>query len=169
MLRNGAILIVEDNAIDRELIEMAFRAAGVTAEIRMVENGAEAIAYLSGERRYCDRARHPYPCLILTDLKMPVADGFAVLEFLREHVDLAVIPTIVFSGSADPDDVRTSYRLGASSHIVKPGRPDQLVHCLRTLVDYWTLCEAPAASTTGQHVKTDSHGKLGERFSRDPF
>lgn len=169
MRRTGTILVVDDSAIDRELIETSFRTVGLTGKIRLVENGAEAIAYLSGERSYSDRMQHPYPSLILTDLKMPLADGFAVLEFLRLHADLAVIPTVVFSGSSDPDDVRTSYRLGASSYMVKPGTAEELCRRLKLMVDYWSVCEAPVTSMTGAQLPTDSRGKLGERFSREPF
>ncbi len=169
MRRNGLILIVEDNSADRELIQMCLRTAGVTADVRLLADGAEAIAYLKGEGVYANREKHPFPTLIITDLKMPLADGFAVLDFLRTRGKAAMIPTIVFSGSSDPDDVRTAYALGASSYITKPPTTDALCRCLRCIFDYWSLCELPPRSASGEEIKTDSSGKLGERFSRAPF
>ena len=169
MRRSGVVLVVDDSPIDRELIGAALRVAGLDKEIRLVEDGAQAIAYLSGQGKYSDRNAHPYPCFVLTDLKMPVADGFAVLEYMRSRPDLAIIPTVVFSGSSDSDDVKTAYQLGAASYIVKPGTADGLRKCLQVVHDYWTLCEVPPAHVTGENVKTESRGKLGERFSHPPF
>ncbi|HYP16708.1 MAG TPA: response regulator [Opitutus sp.] len=169
MQKDGTILVVDDSVDERELIEMSLRAVGVTCNIRALRDGSEAIAYLAGEGAFADRAANPYPTLILTDLKMPGADGFAVLEFLRTHIDHTVIPTVVFSGSSDADDIRTAYRLGASSYIVKPTRTDELQRRLRVMMEYWLLCEAPAISASGEHLRTDSRGKLGERFSAEPF
>ncbi len=169
MRRTGVVLVVDDSPIDRELIVAALRAAGLQKEIRTVEDGAQAIAYLGGQEKFSDRAANPYPCFVLTDLKMPVADGFAVLEYMRSRTDLAMIPTVVFSGSSDMDDVKTAYQLGAASYIVKPATAEELRKCLRLVYEYWTLCEVPPALLTGESVKTESRGKLGERFSRPPF
>src|SRR3954470_19138078 len=79
------ILLVEDDSNDRKLIEMAFRANGLTDPIRMVENGAEAIAYLKGEGDYGNRSTFGFPSFIITDLKLPVLDGFCVLEALKRN------------------------------------------------------------------------------------
>ncbi len=169
MRRTGVVLVVDDSPIDRELIVAALRAAGLQKEIRTVDDGAQAIAYLSGQGKFSDRAENSYPCFVVTDLKMPVADGFALLEYMRSRTDLALIPTVVFSGSADPDDVKTAYQLGAASYIVKPATAEELRKYLRLVYEYWTLCEVPPALLTGESMKTESRGKLGERFSRPPF
>lgn len=169
MRRTGVVLVVDDSPIDRELIVAGLRAAGLDKEIRTVEDGVQAIAYLSGEGKFSNRSEDPYPCFVLTDLKMPLADGFAVLEFMRSRSDLALIPTVVFSGSSDEDDVKTAYRLGAASYIVKPGTVEELRKCLRLIFEYWTLCETPPALLTGESARTESRGKLGERFSHPPL
>lgn len=164
MQRVPVILVVEDDPFDRELIERAFKTAAPDSLIHSVPNGEVAIEYLKGTGPYADRLQFPYPNLVLTDLKMPIADGFAVLEFLKTHPQLAVIPTVVLSGSADQSDVGTAYRLGASSYIAKPATSAEMHACLNALVIYWTYCEAPAISPSGHHLKTDSRGKLGERY-----
>src|SRR3954463_6532049 len=106
---HATILVVEDDPNDQFLIEHAFRKIGVTDPIQITCDGAEAIAYMMGEGKYADRQKFAYPTFIITDLKMPRADGFAVLEFLKANPEWAIIPTIVLSASTDLDDIKKSY------------------------------------------------------------
>jgi CheY-like chemotaxis protein len=163
---NATLLIVDDNLDDQALMVRAFRKAGLTDPIHTVANGAEAISYMMGEGKYADRKKYAYPTFIITDLKMPAADGFAVLEFLKSNPAWKVIPTIVFSASRDLDDIRRSYVLGASSYHVKPSTLEELFNQLAILQAYWMTCEVPEVDSTGKQVETDSAGKLGERFAQ---
>jgi CheY-like chemotaxis protein len=158
------ILLVEDDQNDQLLIRMGFRAVGVRDQIIIVGNGLEAISYMKGEGKYSDRQKFPYPSVIMTDLKMPGADGFAVLEYLKSTPDFAIIPTTVFSASEDLDDIKRSYSLGASSYHVKPQTPDDLRVQLKILYDYWKTAEVPQVDVTGRQMETQAAGKIGERF-----
>jgi CheY-like chemotaxis protein len=158
------ILIVDDDQNDQFLIKNAFKKIGVTDPIHAVDDGAEAIHYMMGEGRYADRRKFAYPTFILTDLRMPRKDGFAVLEFLKGNPEWAVIPTIVFSASMDLDDIKKAYMLGASSYHVKPRTLGALMHQILVLHAYWMTCEVPEVDTTGRQLRTESLGKLGERF-----
>jgi len=162
----ATILIVEDDANDRFLIERAFRAIGVTDPIQIVDDGAEAIAYMMGEGKYADRQKFAYPTFVITDLKMPRADGFAVLEFLNGNPEWAIIPTIVLTASQDLDDIKKSYMLGASSYHLKPQNFEDLQKQLSAINAYWMTCQVPEVDLTGKQVPTDSAGKLGERFAQ---
>jgi CheY-like chemotaxis protein len=162
------ILIVEDDPNDQLLIERAFRNVGVTAPIQVLNNGAEAIAYLNGDGKFADRAKFQYPTFIMTDLKMPVMDGFAVLQNLKNNPLWAVIPTVVLSASADLDDIKKAYLLGASSYHVKPANSEDLRKQLKLLYDYWMTCEIPQVDTTGRQLATHSRGKLGDRYDNEP-
>jgi CheY-like chemotaxis protein len=161
---HATIMVVEDEPGDRFLIEHAFRQIGVTDPIQYVADGREAIAYMMGEGKYSDRKKFAYPTFIITDLKMPGADGFAVLEFLKNNPEWKVIPTIVLSASSDLDDIKKAYMLGASSYHVKPGTAEELRHQLAVINDYWMTCQVPLVDITGKQLRTDSEGKLGERF-----
>jgi len=163
---HATILVVDDDEDDQTFILRAFRKIGVTDPIHAVSGGNEAIAYMKGEGKYADRTKFAYPTFILTDLKMPNGDGFAVLYFLKSHPDWAVIPTVVFSASADLDDIKKSYLLGASSYHVKPHDPGRLHEQLAVLYAYWITCEVPEVDSTGKQLPTNSAGKLGERFSK---
>jgi CheY-like chemotaxis protein len=162
--RIPTILVVEDDANDQFLLTRGFKKIGVTTPIHLVGNGLEAIAYMMGEGKFANRDEFAYPTFIMTDLKMPGADGFAVLEFLKGNPEWAVIPTIVFSASSDLDDIKKAYMLGASSYHIKPSTPDALAHQLQVLHAYWVTCEVPAVDRTGKQLHTESQGKLGERF-----
>ena len=161
---HSTILVVDDDVNDLILIEGAFRSLGVKDPIHTVSGGREAIAYMMGEGKYADRNLYPYPTFITTDLKMPGADGFAVLEHLLNNPQWAVIPTVVLTGSRDLDDIKKAYMLGASSYQVKPNSPAELKHLLKVLHDYWMTCEVPQIDSNGKQLRTDSAGKLGERF-----
>ena len=162
--RTPTILVVEDDPNDQFLLTRGFKKIGVTTPIHLVGNGLEAIAYMMGEGKFNDRTEFAYPTFIMTDLKMPGADGFAVLEFLKENPEWAVIPTIVFSASQDLDDIKKAYMLGASSYHIKPGSPDALAHQLEVLHAYRVTCEVPLVDRSGKQLYTESRGKLGERF-----
>jgi CheY-like chemotaxis protein len=161
---HATILIVDDDPNDQLFIQHALRAIGVTDPIQVVSDGVEAIAYMMGEGKFSDRAKFAYPTFVITDLKMPNADGFAVLEFLKGNPEWSVIPTIVMSGSSDVDDIKKSYMLGASSYHIKPHSPQELRDQLGVINAYWMTCQVPEVDITGKQLRTDSVGKLGERF-----
>ena len=163
---HSTILVVDDDPNDLILIEKAFRDIGVTDPIHTIKGGLEAIAYIMGEGKFADRRRYAYPTFITTDLKMPGADGFAVLEHLQNNPEWAVIPTVVLTSSRDLDDIKKAYMLGASSYHIKPSSLAELRQQLRVLHDYWLTCEVPEVDDSGRQLRTDSEGKLGERFAQ---
>jgi CheY-like chemotaxis protein len=160
------ILIVEDDLNDQFFINRALQKIGVTGPVHLVNNGLEAIAYMMGEGKFADRALFAYPTFVITDLKMPGADGFAVLDFFKANPEWAVIPTIVLSASSDLDDIKKSYMLGASSYHIKPSSPAALAQLLTVLHAYWLTCEVPEVDASGRQLHTNSNGKLGERFAQ---
>ena len=163
---NATVMVVEDDPNDQFLIQHAFREIGVTDPVHYVGDGAEAIAYMLGEGKYADREKYAYPTFIITDLKMPGTDGFAVLEFLKSNPEWKVIPTIVLSASSDLDDIKKSYMLGASSYHIKPNTAEELRQQLAVINAYWMTCQVPQVDLTGRQLHTNSRGKLGERFSQ---
>jgi len=159
------ILLVEDSPDDAALMLRAFKKIGVDAPIRHVSGATEAICYLKGEGKFTDRNTYQYPSFILTDLKMPTGDGFALLSYLKGTPQFAVIPTVVYSSSDDPDDIKRCYAMGAGSYIVKRSGNDELRRVFQIFFDYWMVCEVPAVDITGKMLPTYSFGKLGERYS----
>ena len=130
--------------------------------LSMTRDGFEAIEYLSGSGKFADREKHPYPCFILTDLKMSPGDGFVVLDHVRKGH--ASVPVTVFSASQDLDDIKKAYLLGAAGYLVKPQVFQEFCDVLHNLYKFWVQCEPPAIDMAGKQLKTSSRGKLGERF-----
>ncbi len=159
------ILIVDDDEDDQFLIKRTFKKISTRATIQVAPHGQEAIDYMMGKGEFGDREKFEYPSFILIDLKMPIADGFAVLEFLKKHPLYRIIPAVMLSASADLDDIKKAYMLGASSYHMKPGSPVELEKMLTLLYGYWMSCEVPQVDETGKQLPTQSHGKIGERFT----
>ncbi|SRR6266446_9189940 len=131
------ILLVEDDENDVFFLKYAFEAAGIANPVQVVEDGQQAIDYLAGNGIYQDRARHPFPCLVLLDLKLPVRMGLDVLRWIRKQPALQSLLVIVLSSSADARDVEESYRLGARSFLVKPLTVNQRLELARAIKSYW--------------------------------
>jgi len=137
------VLLIEDNPDDALLMQRAFKAHGLLRPPHVCGNGTEAIAYLSGTGVYHDRAKHPFPNLLITDLKMPGSDGFDVLQWLRDHQEFVIIPTIVWSSSAELSDVKRAYCLGANGYLCKPTDFQKFKEMVADVLRYWDRCEKP--------------------------
>jgi CheY-like chemotaxis protein len=139
----GRILIVDDDPSDLAVALRAFRKAALEHEVVLVRSGEAALDFLRGTGPYADGGASGFPQVIFLDLRMPGADGWAVLRELRADEALRDIPVVVVSSSRRAEDVRESYRLGANSYIAKrydPLRPGAyLVEAAR----YWLSLNRP--------------------------
>lgn len=158
------ILIIDDSIDDRDMIALAFRKNGVKDTIYSVGSVRDAMDYLSGERDYADRRQFPFPSLVMTDLKMPQEDGFALLEQLKSNPQWKMIPILVMSGATDSDDVKRCYSMGASCYLQKPADLAELRRLLHLFYDFWRECHIPEMGPDGVQLETKHEGKLGERF-----
>lgn len=126
---------------------MLFRHALATSRLRTtfshVSDGQEAIAYLRADPPFSDRTRHPFPEMVVTDLKMPGTDGFQLLSWLKNHPDCAVIPTLVLSSSYMEADVARAYELGANAFLSKPSDIKQYADLLLATYMFWSKCHRP--------------------------
>ena len=141
------ILVVEDREDDILLIRKAFERASVPNPVHLVRSGEEAIAYLSGEGKYSNRAEYPLPVLVLLDLKMPRMDGFEVLTWIRRHEGIRALPVVVLTSSSQMADVNRAYKLGANSFFVKELDFQGSVDLCKLLQKYWlTKVQTPQSS-----------------------
>ena len=138
------ILVAEDNPADRSLLEMALTSNGVDVNLRIVEDGSEAIQYLQGRGPFAHRREHPLPDLILLDLKMQQLSGFDVLLWLRANPHCGIIPTVVISGSGQEKDIEQAYALGANTYFEQPVSFADFGSLLRLLIQYWARSKRPA-------------------------
>jgi CheY-like chemotaxis protein len=138
MSSNGAtILHVEDDPNDVLLIARAFRKAETTAQVRVVNDGEQAVHYLGGVESFANREQNPLPSLVLLDLKLPRKSGIEVLEWMRTQPVLKRIPVVMLTSSRQPVDINRAYDLGVNAYLVKPVNFDALVEMLKTVDMFW--------------------------------
>lgn len=106
--QTGRILVVDDNAENRELLVRRLRQDGHTDYV--AENGQEGLALL--EETEID--------LVLLDIMMPVMDGYQVLEQMKKDTQLRHIPVIVVSASQEFDSAVRCIEMGADDYLTKP-------------------------------------------------
>jgi CheY-like chemotaxis protein len=137
------ILLVEDSPHDARLTVQALREGKVRNNVRVVEDGEEAMAILRREGR---EAAAPRPDLILLDLNLPGMDGREVLEEIKEDPDLRRIPVVIMTNSRAERDILQAYNLHANCYVTKPVDMDQFIGAVKKIEDFWlTVVTLPAA------------------------
>src|SRR5438132_514477 len=112
-LNQATILLAEDNPNDVFFMKRGFEKARLLNPLQVVHDGEQAVEYLQGTGPYADRTIHPFPFLLLLDLRMPRKNGFEVLEWLRQQPGLRRLLTVVLTASKEGPDINRAYDLGA--------------------------------------------------------
>lgn len=110
----------------------AIAQASLDVEPEFVDDGLKAIRYLESHEQ-----RHA-PALLLLDLKMPLMDGFEVLEWLQQHPAARPDHVVVLSSCCGQNELTRSMRLGVDHYVVKPGDPTEFAATVKRLGDYCT-------------------------------
>ncbi len=130
MTATQPILIVDDDADDREMIKDAFQTC-CRADYIFLENGDRLLTYLE------HNTGNGMPSLILLDLNMPGKDGREILKEIKTDKQYSAIPTIVFTTSSAPRDRTNCYELGANCVITKPDTFKKLVELAGSITRLW--------------------------------
>lgn len=130
----GVILLVEDNHMDVLLARESFEEVAPAIELHNVDNGVQALSFLRRTGQYVDA---PTPDLVLLDLNMPLMDGRETLAEITRDEKLQHIPVVILTNSQFDDDVRSAYKMRASSYIRKPVDFDDFLRITRGIVAYW--------------------------------
>jgi len=109
----------------------------MNVNLQSVTDREEALAYLKGADRFANRSEHPFPNLVLLDLKLPRVNGFDVLAWVRQEQRLRRLPVIVLTSSGHEADVKRAYDLGANSFLIKPVAFEALVKLAEGIKQYW--------------------------------
>ena len=118
------ILLAEDDAIVREITQAMLLSFGYA--VTAVANGAEASVAL----------RNIKVDLILSDVRMPVCDGFEFLQEIRKNPAYSRIPFIIVSAKADSTEVRMGMSLGADDYVTKPYEPADLQEAITVRLNH---------------------------------
>jgi CheY-like chemotaxis protein len=136
-MNNQPILIAEDDADDRYLLQTAFTETGYPERIDFVENGIEVLNYLDANYTNNHTDERSLPGFILLDLNMPKKDGREVLKELKQHPVFKKIPVIVFTTTKNEIEIKRCYELGANSYVVKPISFDALLKVVENIRSFW--------------------------------
>ena len=109
------VLVVDDHEGHLYYLLTLLRGRGY--EVEGARHGAEALV----------RAREQLPDVLVSDLLMPVMDGYALLRQWRRDPRLSKIPFIVYTATyTAPEDELLALRLGADAFLVKATEPEKL-------------------------------------------
>ncbi len=131
------ILVADDDADDRMLIDEAFEESLLQNPVDFVEDGEQLLAYLRREGKYAEHKGRAYPGVILLDLNMPRMDGRTALAKIKEDPDLCRIPVVILTTSKAEEDIIRTYGLGVSSFITKPVTFEGLIDVVKAIGHYW--------------------------------
>jgi CheY-like chemotaxis protein len=111
------VVVVEDDADDRELLTRQLRKSKIDSHVRFLTDGKEALNFLSHlppAAPYCDLIA------IFLDLKLPGMSGVELLREIRRTPRVQGTPVIIMTSSLDPKDFEACQDLKASAFIPKP-------------------------------------------------
>lgn len=109
MTDRASILVVEDDATIRTLLEMALLGAGYT-RVSTVARGDDALAVVARDK----------PDLVLLDVMLPGFDGLSVARRIRATPALAATRILMLTARTEPEDIVTGLEAGADDYVTKP-------------------------------------------------
>jgi CheY-like chemotaxis protein len=120
--RQPTILIIENEVSNRILIERVLSTRGYRCI--SASNGQEALNILDSE----------YVDLILTDLSMPVLDGYRTTQLIRERPSMINVPIVAVTAYALNDENEAAMQIGCNEYLTKPFKPRQLLEVVDRLL-----------------------------------
>lgn len=142
-MNKNTILLVEDNPSDVALTRRAFKRNGIANELRIAEDGQDALDYLFCDGAYAGRDGTDMPGIVLLDLKLPRIGGLEVLQHIRSDKRTRRIPVVILTSSVEENDLLTGYEYGANSYLRKPVDFHQFSEVIKQFGLYWLVINEP--------------------------
>jgi len=130
------VLLVDDNDVDAEGVERAFRKHRILNPIIRARDGREALASLRSGAVI-------KPFIVLLDLNMPRMNGIEFLQELRADPTLHDSIVFVLTTSARDEDRAASYGFNVAGYVVKESVGEDFIKLLEMLGAYWRIVELP--------------------------
>lgn len=121
--KNTRILIVDDSRTQLELLRYLLEMQEYS--VSTASNGKEAL----------DVAAQHHPNLIISDIVMPVMDGYEMCNKLKDDATLCQIPVILLTQLSDPEDIVRGLKARADYYFTKPYKPDYLLSKVKTVLE----------------------------------
>ena len=117
------ILVVEDSPIQAEVLKRTLVQQGY--EVLMAENGAEGL----------EKAQEHKPHLIISDILMPVMDGYEMCKKIKQIKELTEMPIVLLTQLTDTDEVIKGLESGAYSFLTKPYHEEFLISKVKSILE----------------------------------
>lgn len=118
------VLVVDDREDNRYLLCQLLRGHGYA--VQEADQGAQAL----------ELARAQPPDLVVSDLLMPVMDGYTLLRHWKADETLCQVPFIVYTATyTEPKDEQLALDMGADAFVVKPAEPDVFMLRVQAVMD----------------------------------
>lgn len=132
------ILVVEDEEDHARLILKGLKTRNLMNEVIHVGNGQLAMDFLLKQGKYTND-KQINPMLILLDIKLPLKNGFEVLQEIKSNNKLKKIPIVMLTTTSTSEDIEKAMLLGANDFIVKPIKFDNFTEKVSNLGYYWAM------------------------------
>ncbi|WP_315816237.1 response regulator transcription factor [Paraflavitalea speifideaquila] len=145
------ILLVDDN---EEILEFLANELGEAYTVLTATDGQEALSILSQE------AVH----LVISDVMMPVMDGFELCRLIKTNFDFSHIPVILLTAKNTLQSKIEGLKLGADAYIEKPFSPEHLQVQVANLLTNRSKIREYFANSPLVHIKSMAYSSADEQF-----
>ncbi len=138
------ILMVEDDDVDAEVVQRAFRRQNIDNPFTIVSNGLEGLNALRGVEGY---AKLPRPYVILLDINMPRMNGIEFLHEIRKDPELKRSIVFVLTTSNSDEDKMAAYDEQIAGYLLKSRAGRDFMDVIKLLDAYRSAVEFPPEGT----------------------
>ncbi|OON98742.1 MAG: hypothetical protein ATN35_03780 [Epulopiscium sp. Nele67-Bin004] len=117
--RSQKIVLAEDSKAIRAMIKCVLEEAGYS-NLKLFENGKEAKDYLFGIKEMHGHKFRQEVDLVITDIEMPILDGYSLTRSIKEDSTLKELPVIIFSSLITEELQHKGEEIGADAQLSKP-------------------------------------------------
>jgi len=136
MKKMTVLLIVDDDADDREMFADAINEVDPRLECLVASNGEEAMSMMNSQSS-------KIPDLIFLDLNMPRMNGKQCLAAIKKSKDLQHIPVIIYTTTKRREDEKETKQMGAAAFLTKPNSFEGICRAISlALEERWNELEA---------------------------
>jgi len=146
------VLVVDDSAMNRDLVERALKLEGATATL--AADGQQAVQLLKTRPQGFDA--------VLMDVQMPVMDGLSATRFIRGELGLTDLPIIAFTAGVRDDQQAAAREAGADDVLPKPMDLEQMALVLAHWLDAGRCAAAAARHGAASEAGADVAAPAGE-------
>jgi DNA-binding NarL/FixJ family response regulator len=144
------LLVVDDEPNLLMAVAAALRSEGF--DVTTARNGKDALL----------QSARSVPDLVVSDIRMPVMDGYELARHLRAAPHTRLVPIVFLTAKDDTRDRVEGFRSGVDVYLTKPFEPDELVAAIRSILDRVERTQAAIAMLVGNAAPTSD-----EAFVRD--